>query len=90
MLVQHCLRQENQQIKAGVCLHVCAGTLPEGWDAGFPGNLSTIMLSNNSLSGTLPKSWSNLVSLAYLDLSVNQLEGELPAEWGSLKGLTSL
>jgi hypothetical protein len=69
---------------------VPAGTLPEGWWAGASPNLTAIDLSNNTLTGTLPKSWSSLTSLQYLDLSSNLLLGELPAEWGSMQHLNTL
>lgn len=64
--------------------------MPDGWFAGASLNLTTIDLSNNTLTGYLPKSWSSLINLQYLDLSSNLLLGELPAEWGSMRRLTTL
>jgi Leucine-rich repeat (LRR) protein len=60
-----------------------AGTLPNDWSLDASTSLTTIDLSNNSLSGTLPTSWASLHTLQWLDLSHNQLEGQLPAEWGN-------
>jgi Leucine-rich repeat (LRR) protein len=68
----------------------CAGTLPDAWCDGASSQLTAINLSNNTLSGSLPKCWSKLASLQYLDLSYNQLSGKLPAEWGSLQHLSTL
>lgn len=47
-------------------------------------------LSNNSLHGSLPLSWSNLTSLEVLDLSRNALTGPLPPTWSSFTALQSL
>lgn len=40
--------------------------------------VSSINLSNNNLSGELPKSFSNLTSLTSVDLRYNNLSGNLP------------
>ncbi|KAK9809494.1 hypothetical protein WJX73_004499 [Symbiochloris irregularis] len=46
-------------------------------------NLHTIRLPGNSLSGTLPASWS-MSQLRYVDLTANRLNGTLPSSWSQL------
>ncbi|KAF3456803.1 hypothetical protein FNV43_RR01457 [Rhamnella rubrinervis] len=55
------------------------GTLQNFDFSSFP-NLTTLVLSNNSLYGSIPPSLSNLSMLTYLDLSVNQFSGNIPNE----------
>ena len=40
--------------------------------------LSTISISNNSLTGTIPSSWANLTTLWNIDFSYNSLSGKIP------------
>jgi hypothetical protein len=47
-------------------------------------------LSNNNLSGSIPKELGNMKSLRDLNLSNNNLSGSLPAEMGNLKDLEGL
>ena len=57
------------------------------------GNLSrltTLWISDNQLTGTIPKELGNLVSLTSLSLWGNQLSGEIPPELGDLNNLRSL
>ncbi|TVU44792.1 hypothetical protein EJB05_04248, partial [Eragrostis curvula] len=54
------------------------GELPA--DLGESGNLTTLLLSGNSLSGPIPASLFSITGLRYLDLSGNNLTGELPTE----------
>ena len=42
-------------------------------------NLRSLSLGKNKLEGNLPKTWSNLPFLVFLDLSSNRLSGSLPA-----------
>lgn len=52
------------------------GTLPS--DLGASGNLTSLLLSGNSLSGQVPGSLLSVRSLRVLDLSANNFTGELP------------
>lgn len=52
--------------------------------------LLTRDLSNNSLTGTLPPSWSGLQDLEALRLDANALRGPLPSRWAALASLQEL
>ena len=52
------------------------GTLPNEFSN--LSQLSTISISNNSLTGTIPSSWANLTKLWSIDLSYNSLSGKIP------------
>ena len=54
------------------------------------GHVSTLDLKQNGLSGTLPATLKDLVSLSILNLRNNQLSGSIPAQLGSLANLTDL
>ncbi|WP_041257381.1 FG-GAP-like repeat-containing protein [Fibrella aestuarina] len=70
-----------------------AGCNPCGWyGVGCDGNgrVTSLVLGNNQLSGSLPASLSTLTSLTTLALDNNQLTGSLPDGLRALTGLTSL
>ncbi|XP_048132297.1 probable LRR receptor-like serine/threonine-protein kinase RFK1 isoform X2 [Rhodamnia argentea] len=52
--------------------------------------LTSISLLVNRLSGAIPKSLANIVSLTYLSLEANQFSGPVPPELGSLINLGTL
>ena len=52
-------------------------------------SLTTLDLSDNRLSGTIPD-FTSVTSLATLDLGDNQLSGTIPEDLGSLTGLQEL
>lgn len=54
-----------------------ADTLPQ-WFSNTFSNLKKLDISNNQLSGSLPRNM-DIMSLAYLDLNSNQLTGQIPA-----------
>ena len=62
-----------------------------GWEgvtaAGTPSRVTKLLLSSESLSGTIPPELGRLVELTHLDLSSNSLTGEIPPE---LEGLSNL
>ncbi|KAK9812494.1 hypothetical protein WJX73_004290 [Symbiochloris irregularis] len=60
------------------------GPIPSEW--GRPGgfaSLTSLDLSANQLTSTLPATLGSLTSLSYLKLGDNQLNSSLPAEWGA-------
>ncbi len=52
------------------------------------GRVIDLSLSNNKISGSIPKEIGNLTALDNLSLRVNSLKGTIPAEIGNLKQLT--
>jgi hypothetical protein len=58
-----------------------------GCDAG---QVSSIGIDTNNLTGTIPTEISNLSNLNYLNLSINQLSGNIPPGFGNLSSLTEL
>ena len=54
------------------------------------GSVSSIKLSNNSLSGNIPAELGNLTNLTILRIFSNSLTGSIPAELGNLTNLLSL
>ena len=54
------------------------------------GRVTTLDLSDNQLSGSIPAQLGNLSSLESLYLSFNQLSGSIPKELGNLSSLESL
>ena len=46
--------------------------------------LNRLDLSNNYISGPIPKELGNLLEMEHLDMSVNELTGSLPGEMGRL------
>lgn len=77
-------------ICSAACQHaacMCAGPLPASWATpGALQSLSTLVLSANNLSGSLPPEWgangTSFVKLAKLDVRQNGLGGYLPDLWG--------
>ena len=64
------------------------------WDGvtveGTPKRVTKLLLSNKSLTGSIPKELGQLTGLTHLDLSRNSLTGEIPSELGELSGLVEL
>lgn len=52
--------------------------------------ITSIVLSGNNLSGTIPSGMGTLTNLTNLDLGSNQLTGGIPTEIGNLSSLTHL
>lgn len=67
-----------------------AGSTGAGAISGaVPGSgLAVLQLSDNSLTGSLPPSWSSLRALTQLTLARNSLQGPIPTAWPV--GMTSL
>ncbi len=49
--------------------------------------LLLLELQNNSLTGSVPKSWDSMGSLGYMDMSRNNITGSLPS-WDSVRAST--
>ncbi|KAL2334698.1 hypothetical protein Fmac_015911 [Flemingia macrophylla] len=54
------------------------------------GLVTNVDLSNNNLSGTIPREITDLDGLIYLNLSHNQLSGEIPPSIGNMRLLESI
>lgn len=61
-------------------------SLPERWSS----ELTSLILTSNSLTGTIPVSFGSLTKLQILKIQSNKLNGTLPFEIGSMASLTSL
>ena len=59
-------------------------------DPEVPGHVTSLFLSFNQLSGSIPAELGNLSNLTGLILSSNQLSGGIPVELGNLSALTRL
>ena len=64
------------------------------WDGvkvlGSPGRVTSLILTSEGLTGTIPPDLARLDGLEHLGLSYNQLTGEIPAALGSLGNLRNL
>jgi hypothetical protein len=58
--------------------------------AGDSPNVIRLLLSNNSLTGTIPAELGNLTNLTHLHLYTNSLTGTIPAELGNMTSLNYL
>lgn len=54
------------------------------------GNLQTMILNNNFISGTIPQSIANCTNMIWVSLASNQITGEIPVGIGNLKELAIL
>ena len=65
-----------------------------GWEgvtaAGTPSRVTKLLLSNESLSGSIPAELGDLSELTHLNLSSNSLTGEIPRELGGLSNLQEI
>ena len=69
--------------------HPC-GDNWKGVQCNSEGNITSLKLGDNNLTGTIPPEIGNLTSLKYLHLYDNNLTGSIPIEIGNLKNLKSL
>jgi hypothetical protein len=69
---------------------VYAGPLPATWADDAVPALATLDLSQNTLTGPLPDSWSRLAQLQHVNLSYNDFGGQLPETWSAMTNLTTL
>lgn len=53
-------------------------------------HVSGLLLSANTLQGSIPKTFGNLAHLTYLDLSNNAITGTIPSQMGNLVDLQHL
>ncbi|XVF24073.1 hypothetical protein REPUB_Repub13aG0095600 [Reevesia pubescens] len=65
------------------------GGLPPEIDVVFP-NIEEIAFGRNKLTGTIPRSISNISSLQLFDLAVNGFSGSVPDNIGKLRNLQEL
>ncbi|KAK6947168.1 Brassinosteroid receptor BRI1, island domain [Dillenia turbinata] len=65
------------------------GEIPEGICVDG-GNLETLILNNNFLTGSLPLSIGSCTNMIWLSLADNRLSGEIPANIGNLVNLAIL
>ncbi|PIA24660.1 hypothetical protein AQUCO_150400001v1, partial [Aquilegia coerulea] len=64
--------------------NIISGSIPTDIGYRLP-NLELLLLSNNSINGTIPSSLCKMLSLRYLDFSKNHLSGVLPNCLGDLQ-----
>ncbi|XP_027331714.1 receptor-like protein kinase BRI1-like 3 [Abrus precatorius] len=65
------------------------GEIPEGiCEKG--GNLETLILNNNFISGSIPRSIANCTNMIWVSLASNRISGEIPAGIGNLNALAIL
>ena len=57
---------------------------------GSPGRVTSLVLTSEGLTGTIPPDLGRLDGLEHLWLNYNQLTGEIPAALGSLGNLLDL
>ena len=81
-------------LRGAATLNWSVNTAITGWEgvtaAGTPSRVSKLLLSSESLSGTIPPELGRLVELTHLDLSSNSLTGEIPRELGGLSNLQEI
>ncbi|TQE09090.1 hypothetical protein C1H46_005243 [Malus baccata] len=65
------------------------GEIPEGICING-GNLETLILNNNLISGTIPRSIVNCTNMIWVSLSSNRLSGDIPSGIGNLHKLAIL
>ncbi|KAL2245151.1 receptor-like protein kinase BRI1-like 3 [Sesamum indicum] len=65
------------------------GEIPEGICING-GNLQTLILNNNFIMGSLPKSIVNCTNLIWVSLSSNRISGAIPSDIGNLVNLAIL
>ncbi len=63
---------------------------PQTGSSEIPGNLTSLSLSHNQLTGNIPPELGNLINLTQLILDNNQLTGDIPTELGNLINLIYL
>ena len=65
-----------------------------GWEgvtvAGTPSRVTKVLLSDESLSGSIPPELGDLSELTHLNLSSNSLTGDIPRELGELSNLQEI
>ncbi len=61
-----------------------------GVDTDASGRVTSLILSRNGLTGSIPNELGSLSSLTELNFADNQLTGTIPAQLGSLSNLTKL
>ncbi|GAA0158269.1 hypothetical protein Leryth_004510 [Lithospermum erythrorhizon] len=67
-----------------------SGEIPEGICRNGKTSLKLLILNNNRIEGTLPKSIGNCTNLIWLSLSNNHLTGEIPEKIGNLLNVSIL
>ena len=81
-------------LRGTATLNWSADTAITSWDGvtvkGTPSRVVEIILTDKSLTGTIPPELAKLTGLQSLHLYENQLTGSIPTEFGSLTALTDL
>ncbi|KAJ3702089.1 hypothetical protein LUZ61_005794 [Rhynchospora tenuis] len=76
--IPSCFTKLYNLFRLSVTYTSLSGAVPDFSGRIKPLNLTTINLSRNQLSGTIPPSFGSLPKLNYLDLSLNRLTGTIP------------
>ena len=81
-------------LRGTATLNWSADTAITSWEGvtvkGMPSRVVEIILTDKSLTGTIPSELAKLTGLQSLHLYENQLTGSIPTEFGSLTALTDL
>ena len=81
-------------LRGTAVLNWSVGTAIASWDgvtvAGTPSRVTKLLLSSESLTGSIPSSLERLQELTHLNLNGNSLTGEIPAVLGRLENLEEL
>lgn len=67
-----------------------SGGIPEEICTNGVGNLQMLVLNNNLINGTIPKSIANCTNMMWISLSSNKITGEIPRGIGNLVNLAIL
>ena len=95
-LVHDCeaLLEGKDTLQGSATLDWAATSAVTGWEGittgGTPSRVTKVLLSGESLSGSIPSSLGRLFELTHLNLSSNSLTGEIPEQIGRLSNLEEL
>ena len=88
------LLRGKETLAGSATLDWSVNTAITGWEGvttgGTPSRVTKVLLSDESLSGTIPSELGDLSELTHLNLSSNSLTGEIPRQLGRLSNLQEI